>query len=208
VPTQPPHLVSSLESRISDFPRISPHPAKKRNEPNKETQAAGLPPLYLTPTEVGDTPTVKISKTNPIYTRPTIKKSKRTQFTVPPPPSPRTKNAKRTQFSHTRCPATPYLCETNPIYRTAGVSPASPPPITRNEPNSHPHAAFPTFSSLLSPLSRATARAPNYLKPNIHYPSTTEEDEQECPENGEVLDIARRHLLCLFAAMGVIGGSG
>ena len=42
------------------------------------------------------------------------------------------KNAKRTQFPHTKCPATPYLCETNPI-RVYQVS--SHPLFPQNKPN-------------------------------------------------------------------------
>ena len=64
----------------------------------KITQAAGLPPLYLTPTEVGETPT-------------TPKCAKRTQFRHAGDPF----FAKRTQLPHTRCPTTPKKCQTNPI---------------------------------------------------------------------------------------------
>ncbi len=70
---------------------------------------------------------------------------KRTQST-PPPPSHRTKNAKRTQFPYTRCPATPYFSETNPIStrpttqhpRLCETNPIYARPIIRNEPNFTP----------------------------------------------------------------------
>ncbi len=42
-----------------------------------------------------------------------------------PQPGPRSKYAKRTQLPHTRCPAPPYLCETNPIY--PGTAKSQPP---------------------------------------------------------------------------------
>ncbi len=92
MPSQQSHQVPSQESQISDFPWISPHPAKMQNEPNKETQAAGLPPLYLTPTEVGDTPTAKKMRNEPNLppwpSCPTPKYAKRTQSQPSSQPTP------------------------------------------------------------------------------------------------------------------------
>ncbi len=45
-------------------------------------------------------------------------------------------------------------------------------PIAQNETNFPPHAAFPTFSSLLSPLSRATARAAQFPSRRPKYSRT------------------------------------
>ncbi len=42
------------------------------------------------------------------------------------------------QFTPTPAWPTIKICETNPIYRPAGVSPAPPPPITQNKPNFTP----------------------------------------------------------------------
>ena len=71
--TQFPH-VSSLAFRISSLFRISsfgfrisptPSGCIMRNEPKKTSHAAGLPPLYLTPTEVGDTSTTPNPRNKP-----------------------------------------------------------------------------------------------------------------------------------------------
>ncbi len=140
--------------------------------PLNETHATGVPPLYLTPTEVGDTPTAKNTKrTQSPYGHgmPCPHFAKRTQFhkanwqkptansqnmrnepnltpanlrnepnsRIPSVPT-HPKNTKRTQFTvplKSRRHSDPTLRETNPIYRTAGVSPAFQSPIMRNEPN-------------------------------------------------------------------------
>ena len=60
--------------------------------------------------------------------------------------------------------------ETNPIYTSPSLAHD---PNMRNEPNLPPRAAFSTFASLLSTLSRATARAAQFTPPstihNIQY---------------------------------------
>ena len=90
-----------------------PRPKYAKRTLNK-TQATGLPPLYLTPTEVGETPTTQKRETKPIYTRPRSTppdSAKQTQLhhrfssspllrystSAPNTPNP-PKNAKRTQF--------------------------------------------------------------------------------------------------------------
>ncbi len=147
--TQRPHHVSSLAFRISGLfliPTRSVGAYYSKRTLNK-THATGVPPLYLTPTEVGDPPTTKKCKTNPI---PPGKNAKRTQFT-PQPPSPRPKYAKRTQFAPRPQHPPTKKCETNPIpaadlWRTKKTkrtqshpansqSPKAKSQKTRNEPN-------------------------------------------------------------------------
>jgi hypothetical protein len=126
VSTQRPHHVSSLAFRISGLFRISslgfrisPDPSGRimRNKPIKTTHAKGVPPLYLTPTEVGETPTTpkmqnepNFSRTGPVENQKMRNKpnsripgvppphifAKRTQF-HPAADLWKTKNAKRTQ---------------------------------------------------------------------------------------------------------------
>ncbi len=103
-PTTPSQSCHSRESAESRDPEPNPnHTPITRNEPNRRTGTACRAPT--------------LRKT---------KKSKRTQL----PPSPRPKRAKHTQFLHTKCPATPYLCETNPIYPTATLPNAPNEPIS------------------------------------------------------------------------------
>ena len=95
------------------------------------------------------------NKTNPIYpttARPTTKNAKRTQFIARPRsqragiprfcetnPICRGANMRNEPNLHRAGPVEDQKCETNPIYRTAGVSPASPhPAFMRNEPNLPP----------------------------------------------------------------------
>ncbi len=119
--------------------------------PSNRTHAKGVPPLYLTPTEVGDTPTTKKNKTNPIRRstaiwppKPPRIIRKRTQFPLGPRPNytkrtqfqPRRtcggpKNAKRTQFYPKGTPNT----QNEPNSRTPGVPP---PPISAKRTQSHP----------------------------------------------------------------------
>ncbi len=111
---------------------VSNHPPFMRNEPNSRTPSLPPPRIY----------------------------AKRTQFRPRPRPS-----------SHQKCETNPIcsdqLYETNPISRTT-TRPMSKMRKTntiydlflRNEPNLPPHAALSTFAFPLSPLSRATARAP------------------------------------------------
>ncbi len=96
-----------------------------RNKPIKTTHAKGVPPLYLTPTEVGETPTTpkmqnepnfspphaQKCETNPICPTPTIPPTQKMRNEpnsripgVPPPPI----SAKRTQLPHTNIHSTIY----------------------------------------------------------------------------------------------------
>jgi hypothetical protein len=91
------------QSRFIGEPNFAPPRPKK----TKRTQFAPCPPSHR-PNYAKRTQFTP----RPLPHRP--KNAKRTQS-----PSRRTcgrpKNAKRTQFPHTKCPAAPYLCETNPI---------------------------------------------------------------------------------------------
>ncbi len=153
--TQRPHHVSNQESQNPDPPRSVEAYYTKRTL--NKTHATGVPPLYLTPTEVGDPPTTKKHETNPIpgtaaipprwakvspdssgnpiCPAPTITTNQKMQNepnsrtpSVPPPPI----SAKRTQFPHTKCPTAPHLCETNPI---PAHQVSHHPLFQRNEPN-------------------------------------------------------------------------
>ena len=92
MPTKPPHHVSSQLLRISHFLRILSRPTLiLRDEPKKKHRPpqAGLH-QFNPPVSPAGYPSLPRSIAHP------------------------PKNAKRTQFQHTQCPATPYLCETNP----------------------------------------------------------------------------------------------
>ena len=127
-----PELVEGAGPPSSEFwiltSGFSPKNAKRTLN---KTHAEGVPPLYLTPTEVGETPARQNMRNEP-------------NPTVPTP-----KYTERTQFPH----HTAEKCETNPIYpppaspiirnepnsRTPGVQPPRPHPRkTRNEPNLPP----------------------------------------------------------------------
>ncbi len=105
--------------------------------PLDRTHATGVPPLYLTPPEVGDIPTAKNTKrtqatarphpqtreTNPIYrTTGSLPSRPSPQICETNPiyarkytkrtqfhPGPRPKYTKRTQLPHTNCPPTPLI---------------------------------------------------------------------------------------------------
>ena len=95
-------------------------------------------------------------------------------------PNPGTVHTPNMQNEPNLPPQHPKRCKTNPIstYRASRH-----PLFLRNEPNSRRgghlwktkkcetnpiHTVFPTFASLLSPLSRATARATQFPTTNIH----------------------------------------
>ena len=145
--TQWPHQVSSQKCQNPDSSPTHAH-ANTRNKPNKETQTAGLPPLYgakrrselasgfNSPGSGGyaekcetnpiHQPKTKKCETNPIpstahdsntrnepnFRVPLVSRRPQIRKTNPITPG---EFAKRTQFPCTKCPATPYLCETNPI---------------------------------------------------------------------------------------------
>ncbi len=67
------------------WPPKPPRIIRKRTQ--KETQAAGLPPLYLTPTEVGDTPTTKNAKRTQFPSGPHPNYAKQTQSNKPKHPN-------------------------------------------------------------------------------------------------------------------------
>ena len=97
----PPPIVSPTQKRETNpiYPHNRPaNTQKMRNEPKKTTPDAIGPPLYLTPTEVGETPTIQKMRNEPNLRLPQL--------------GPRSKNAKRTQFTAGPRPK----CETNPIY--------------------------------------------------------------------------------------------
>ncbi len=79
-------------------------------------------------------------------TLPHTKNAKRTQST------PR-KNTKRTQFPHTKCPAAPYLCETNPI-----------PQAQLPKANSQQPKNAKQTQSTVPPASRRPPQPPNYAQ--------------------------------------------
>ncbi len=135
---------------------------KMRNEPNyripsvppphihaKRTQFPPLPPSHRPKNAKGiqstnyEPPTTNyLCKTNPIYTRPTIKNAKRTQFTVPPP-----------HLFHETNPITAYQVSRHPIFM-------------RNEPNFH-HCHHPTDPKMQNEPNFACAtpaQKPNYAK--------------------------------------------
>ncbi len=116
-----PHSHPAHDQKRETNPISSCRPPQKR-ETNPITTAADLwktKKCETNPIYTAATPPHKKCETNPISAAADLWK---------------TKNAKRTQFHHA---ARPKKRETNPIYRTAGVSPASPCPIMRNEPNLH-----------------------------------------------------------------------
>ncbi len=98
-------------------PNLHPaHDQKCETNPIKTTPATGGPPLYLTPTEVGNPPNSQNIRNEPNL------------------PSPRPKYAKRTQSGYPQCPAAPCFSETNPIptYQVPRR-----PLFQQNEPNFH-----------------------------------------------------------------------
>ena len=150
-----------------NLPLLQPCPRSKKCETNpiparattkyakrtlKETQAAGLPPLYLTPTEVGATAnTQKMQnkpnfhpahdpkrETNPISTQLTPQNAKRTQ-SHPPPSCLIPHFAKRTQ-----------------IYLATSIAP---PPFQRNEPNLRTIYAKRTQFTVPPPANHAGRRS-------------------------------------------------
>ncbi len=118
----------------------------------KESHATGVPPLYLTLTEVGDRPSHQKCKTNPICTRPTTQMCETNPIyhTARLRPPRRTPEICKTNPISTR--PTTRKRETNPI-RVYQVS--NHPQKTRNEPNLTPHPP---------------ARDPNMQnEPNFHH---------------------------------------
>ncbi len=131
--------------------RIPPdRDAITRNEPNSCIPSVPPPPIMRnepnspTPTANRQHPKAKKCETNPIPpTQQPIaktqhpKNAKRTQSTVPPPSRPLSHpplcetNPIPVRARH----AVPLPRETNPIYRTAGISPAFRSRIAQNEPN-------------------------------------------------------------------------
>ena len=116
---------------IPQTPGINKYAPDNTKRTLKTTPAAGLPPLYLTPTEVGAT-----ANTQKMQNEPNLP-SQRTcggpkmqnEPNLPlPQPGPRSKNAKRTQSPVRPRHAMPHLCETNPIYRATAILPARPCP--------------------------------------------------------------------------------
>jgi len=136
------------KSKKNHRPPQAGYPKNAKRTLNK-TQAEGLPPLYLTPTEVGETATHQIRETNPIYTRPTIKNANK------PNPRPLRANhagrrpvkvypdlsgARRgTQFAPTTTPRPTPKMQNEPNFSLAHD------PKTQNEPNS-PTALVPLAS--------------------------------------------------------------
>ncbi len=144
--------VEDQECETNPIPayQVSQRSLFQRNEPIKTTPDAIGPPLYLTLTEVGDWPTTQIRETNPIYPH------------GHPTKSPNTRNEPNLPHDH---PAPHQKCETNPIYRPAGVSLAFPPRITRNKPNLPPRwrlAGFPT--PYYAKQTQFAAPRPKYAK--------------------------------------------
>ena len=121
--------------------------------PSDRTHATGVPPLYLTLTEVGDMrPTPKYAKQTQSPPHPRPKYAEQTQFPTanihstiyniqslgpiyPQPPNLRPKYAKQTQFAPKATRPTTKKHETNPIPTGFGSPQA---PKTRNEPNLSP----------------------------------------------------------------------
>ncbi len=99
--------------RLCETNPICPTPTIRRPKNAKrtlnKTQAAGLPPLYLTPTEVGETPTIP-------------KNAKQTQFRVPYVSGHPTFYETNPIYRAAARPL-PHLCKTNPIYHPARKSP-------------------------------------------------------------------------------------
>ena len=131
----------------------------------KESQAAGMPPMINLGLSAEDPPRRQKCETNPIPPRPRPKNAKRTQFH----PGPRPKYAKRTQFTHTWCPAAPNYAKRTQFHVLP--PPQQPKNAKRTQSQPHyslfyetnpirPHAAFSTFSSLAGnsprrPISRS-----------------------------------------------------
>ncbi len=148
----------------SSTPSVQP-PPKNAKRTLKITQAAGLPPLYLTPVFQPGMPHNPIMQNEPnLHPTPTAhapKMQNEPNSRIPgvqPPP----KNAKRTQFAHTTT-----LHPTKNTKRTQSQPDQQPIAnsqklFLRNEPNYHPAPPFPSspLYSRLSPLSRATAPRP------------------------------------------------
>ena len=101
----------------------TPATQKYETNPIQAHQASRQPkkyetnPIYPTAT----LPSIQIYETNPIpaYQVSCIHQKIRNEPNLQPGHIP--KNAKRTQFSHTRRPAAPYFCETNPIPAVADL---------------------------------------------------------------------------------------
>ena len=164
----PPDLSGRILRNEPNFSRGgSVEDQKMRNEPNKDNarcnRAAPVFSLGLSaevPPHRRRQPLFR--ETNPISPTGTITPHQKYETNPICPdrtPGPRRKNAKRTQFRprHPTIHHSPltihYFTKTNPIYRTAGVSPAFPSPIIRNEPN---------------PSYRRPCRPPNMQnKPNL-----------------------------------------
>ncbi len=96
----------------------SSHTPKNAKRTLNKTHATGVPPLYLTLTEVGDRPTTQIRKTNPIYTAAdlwTTKNAKRTQSTTPPSKKHETNPIRvRPAVATGYCPPRRYCCDSAP----------------------------------------------------------------------------------------------
>ncbi len=139
----------------------------------RKTQAAGLPPLYLTPTEVGETPTAKKCETNPIC---------RPASFAPPP-------FMRNEPKIERPP------QVGLLYLTPVFQPGMPHnPKKRNEPNlPHRHYSTNLHSTLYNIQSLGpiypTASIPSAYNQQSPYTITTKRQKKETtlsffPESG------------------------
>ncbi len=123
MPTQPPPKIDKINARKACLRKFNPpvppagYPSAPRtpftqNEPKKTTPAASGPPMFNPGLPAGDP-------------SPPRKYTKRTQLQHTQRPA-TPKHAKQTQFAPTTTRPTTKICETNPIYRTAGIPLAFP----------------------------------------------------------------------------------
>ena len=120
--------------RTQSHPR--PTTQIRETNPIKTTPDAIGPPLYLTPTEVGDTPTTQTRETNPICPIAAITTHQKLRNEPNSPPGPRPKYAKRTQFPCTQTKPNPSCI--NSLHKIGDsylFQHYLRTPIVRNEPN-------------------------------------------------------------------------
>jgi hypothetical protein len=113
------------------------------------THAKGVPPLYLTPTEVGATPTAKKCKTNPISSRWLTQKMRNEPNPRIPPVPPTPISTKRTQFA--------------PPYTIRNIQ------YTIPWPNSHIREIAPTPISAKRPSSRSETKTGTQFTVSLAY---------------------------------------